>query len=150
NKWLNKAALPQSRTLSNGAAVINGVLYVPGGLNTGGTYTNTLYAYTASTNTWTTKAPVPAAGGCGTSAAIGGKLSGRTVIGGGFGFTSRLDRYDPATNAWTPRAAPPTTRSFTASGVINGKLYRVGGQANEPSAGLEVYDPATNKWTVKA
>ena len=36
--------------------------------------TRTLFAYTPSTNTWTTKAPMPVGGGCGASGVIGGRL----------------------------------------------------------------------------
>src|SRR5262249_45128961 len=70
DKWANGASLPQAVSDADGAAVINGVLYVPGGRHGG--YLNTLYAYNSSTNTWTTRAAMPVAGGLGVSGAIGG------------------------------------------------------------------------------
>ena len=60
--WTSRAPLPQTRMDANGAGVINGVLYVPGGVGNG-LMQKTLYAYTASSNTWTTKATMPAVGG---------------------------------------------------------------------------------------
>ena len=51
--WATMAPLPQPRASLNGTGTINGVLYVAGGfLN--GVETNTLFAYTPSTNTWAT------------------------------------------------------------------------------------------------
>ena len=73
DRWTARANLPQPRFHANGAGVINGVAYVPGGV-ADNAMVRTLYAYTASTNTWTTKTPMPVAGGRGASGVIGGKL----------------------------------------------------------------------------
>ena len=74
NAWTSRAAMPQPRASSNGAGVINGIVYVPGGHNGDGIYTRSLYAYNPATNTWSTKANMPAAIGCGGSGVLGGKL----------------------------------------------------------------------------
>src|SRR5215210_3151671 len=58
----------------NGTGTINGLLYLPGGKNASGTPTRTLYAYNASANAWSTKAPMPVPSGCGGSGVIGGQL----------------------------------------------------------------------------
>src|SRR5262245_35946327 len=60
-KWVTKAPLPAKRAWPSGAAVINGKIYVPGGLNPTGNPTKTLYVYNPGTNTWATKAPLPVA-----------------------------------------------------------------------------------------
>jgi N-acetylneuraminic acid mutarotase len=144
--WASRAPLPQAVTEADGAAVINGVLYVPGGLR-GSTYQNTLYAYTASSNTWATKTSVPVAGADGVSGAIGGKLYVLTGAAAGVGYVKRLDRYDPGTNTWTSRAAPLGYHLSAAGGVINGKLYIAGGATpSGVSNAVEVYDPGTNSW----
>ncbi|HEX3235208.1 MAG TPA: hypothetical protein VHR41_13490 [Gemmatimonadales bacterium] len=146
DKWASRASLPQAVSDADGAAVINGVLYLPGGRH-GSSYPNTLYAYNSSTNSWTTKAAMPVAGGLGVSAAIGGKLYVLTAAGAG-GYVRRFDRYDPATNSWASLAAPLGYHASGTSGVINGKLYVAGGQdaALNKSIAIEVYDPATNTW----
>jgi hypothetical protein len=66
--------MPQPGARSNGAGVIDGLVYVPGGQGTNGVYTNSVYAYNPATNTWTSKATMPVASGCGGSGVLGGKL----------------------------------------------------------------------------
>ena len=39
NSWTSRAAMPQPRASSNGAGVINGIVYVPGGHSGDGLYT---------------------------------------------------------------------------------------------------------------
>ena len=91
NRWITRAPLPQERMDANGAGIINGLLYVPGGAN-GGVYTKTLYAYNLSTNTWTTKAAMPVVGGRGASGVIGGKLYVLSGADATFSSAKRLDR----------------------------------------------------------
>ena len=43
NSWTSRAAMPERRAASNGAGVINGIVYVPGGHNGDGIYTKSLY-----------------------------------------------------------------------------------------------------------
>ena len=74
NKWTGRAAMPERRASSNGAGVVNGIVYVPGGHAGDGIYTRSLFAYNPATNTWATKASMPAAIGCGGSGVLGGKL----------------------------------------------------------------------------
>ncbi len=75
DRWTGRAPMPQPRAASsNGAGVINGIVYVPGGHGGDGLYTKSLYAYNPSTNAWSSKAPMPAAIGCGGSGVLGSKL----------------------------------------------------------------------------
>ncbi len=146
DRWTSRAPLPQTRMDANGAGVINGVMYVPGGVGNG-LMQRTLYAYTASSNTWTTKATMPAVGGRGASGVIGGKLFVLSGADAGFLTAKRLDRYDPASNSWTTRAAPVAFHDQPAAGVINGKFYVAGGLTpTGNTAVLEAYDPAINGW----
>jgi hypothetical protein len=147
-KWVTKAPLPAKRAWSSGAAVINGKLYVPGGLNASGNPTKTLYVYDPSTNTWATKAPLPVASARGAAAAINGKLYVVTPAAN----NALLHRYDPASNTWSARAPAPRAHLYPASGVIDGKLY-VAGSLNgdkSPLYGTSVYNPATNTWAARS
>ena len=56
--WIPRAPLPVARELPNGAAVMNGKIYVAGGLTPLGP-TRSLYVYNAASNSWSTKAPMP-------------------------------------------------------------------------------------------
>jgi probable HAF family extracellular repeat protein len=118
--------------------------------------TRTLYAYDASADRWSVKAPMPVAGGCGGSAAIGGRLyvfSGciRSSSGGKVG-ARLLQRYDPGTNSWTTLRSAPGTHFSPAVGAIGGKLYVAGGSndAGIATRRLDMYDPATNTWFTRA
>jgi N-acetylneuraminic acid mutarotase len=147
-KWVTKAPLPAKRAWPSGAAVINGKVYVPGGLNAFGNPTKTLYVYDPGTNTWATKAPLPVASARGAAAAINGKLYVLTPTAN----NSLLHRYDPASNAWTARASAPRAHHYPASGVIDGKLYVVGSISGDksPMYGTSVYTPATNTWAARS
>lgn len=152
NSWTPRAALPSARYDGNGAVAINGLLYLPGGRNSAGALTKTLYVYTLATNAWSTKAPLPTPSGCGASVMINGRLYVLTGCDGTSGFKARLHRYTPSSNTWTARASAPSAHGSPAVGVINGKLYVAGGRnaAGTAVATLHVYDPATNTWSTKA
>ncbi len=57
NVWTTRASMPTARLVVR-AEVINGILYVVGGL---GSSSTTLEAYNPATDTWTSLAPVPTA-----------------------------------------------------------------------------------------
>ncbi len=159
--WVTKAPMPAARRSSHGATVINGKIYVVGGLNAAQEPTRNLFVYDVAGNYWVSKAPMPMASYAGASAAIDGKLYVVATPPGDDGFYSgatRLYRYDPATNTWSARRSAPHNHQGGMARAINGKLYVVGGvtlywdDAPRPIGHneLEVYNPATNAWITKA
>jgi hypothetical protein len=127
--WIPRAPLPAARELPNGAAVINGKIYVAGGLTALGP-TRSLYLYNAASNSWSTKASMPIRSHGGAAAAIDGKLWVIATPAGEGGFytnETRLFRYDPATDTWSEREPAPHHHHRAAVGVINGKIYVAGG-----------------------
>jgi M6 family metalloprotease-like protein len=152
NAWSNKAALPNARYDGNGAALISGLLYLPGGRNAAGTPTKSLFAYSLAANTWSTRAALPVPSGCGGSAVIAGLLYVLTGCDNTAVFTGLLHRYTPSTNSWTARATAPAGHAYPAVGVIGGKLYVAGGKnaAGVATATLHVYTPGTNTWAARA
>jgi subtilisin family serine protease len=150
--WTNRAALPSARHQPVAAAV-GGILYVIGGLNSTGTAQRTVYGYTPSTNTWATKAQLPAARyGGGGAAAINDKI----YVAGGFDLTGKPTRtlyvYTPATNTWATKAQMPAASSCGGPAALSGKLYVFSGctllstGAQTSAALLHRYDPGTNSW----
>ena len=129
--WTPRAPLPASRQFPNGAAVINGKIYVAGGLTALGP-TRSLYVYNVAANSWSTMTPMPVRSYGGAAAAIDGKLwvvattpgdSGRYID------PARIFRYDPATDSWSEREPAPHPHHLGTVGVINGKIYVAGGTA---------------------
>jgi N-acetylneuraminic acid mutarotase len=145
NSWTTRAPMPVALVSSNGAATINGKLYVSG--------SGSLFVYNPATNTWATRAPMPNHASQGVSAAIGGKLyvligncndcTGDAVS----NIVQQLWRYNPATNEWRRLKGSPRKHVSGVGGVINGKWYVAGGSSDRA---LDVYDPETNTWAQKA
>ena len=176
NTWTDRRPLPKRLAGTNGAAVLNGKIYVTGGYPDGGMNFPwpTVYMYEPARNTWTRKRDMPTvngesgrqypAGG-GVTGVIGGKLyvvSGCYLKDPTYGSLGQVCnpmflRYNPATDRWV-RLPPPFPEALHATGpsiggVIDGKLYVMAESFDEtdPTGGVKayfaVYDPATNQWT---
>ncbi len=135
---------PSMPTARENSANFGSTLAVVGG-NTSSGVTGALEIYDASTNSWTSEAPMPTPrsnlGGA-SGYAIGGRDSSGAVL-----ATNEL--YDSATNTWTTKAPMPTPRADLAVVAFNGLIYAIGGRGADgsPLATVEVYDPTTDTWT---
>ncbi len=154
--WSQMASMPGVREAPNGASVINGKLYVTGGLNNQRTAaglpkpTKTLFVYNPGTNSWARKADMPQAGGFGAQGVINGKLYVYVPPIRPFADTDQqFYRYNPATDTWVRRAVPPVPGDETLTGgtggAINGKFYLAGLDSR-----LHVYDPTNDTWKTRA
>jgi N-acetylneuraminic acid mutarotase len=167
NTWTFRRALPVALARSNGAAVINGKIYVSGGYSdyAGFFPRNSLYVYNPVTNTWTQKHAMPVGedwwvGDRGATGVINGKLYVVTACLTAYdpwgyveGCAPRFFRYNPGTDQWAtlPSPSPLGTDAVSplAGGVIGGKLYVMAGSRYTHDGRFAVYDPATNQWTAK-
>jgi N-acetylneuraminic acid mutarotase len=151
--WSTRAGLPSKRR-GFVAAVASGQLYAIGGLNSVGIVVRSVVAYNPSTNTWSTKASLPAARQSGNGAAT---INGTIYVAGGQDAAGALSRtlyaYNASTNAWSTRASMPVVSGCGGSAVISSKLYVISG-CTRSSTGAQVfaqllhrYDPSTNRWT---
>jgi len=175
NTWTERRPLPVPLASSNGAGVINGKIYISGGLSVVGDAppTRALYVYNPATNSWARKHDLPAINSPGKDWTVGlngvtGVINNRLYV---VTFCSmrlyrtdhcegdligpRLFRYNPATDLWVKLAPPFPAKTaddpwvFTlAGGVIGGKFYVMAGDILNKGR-LSVYDPATNRWTAK-
>jgi N-acetylneuraminic acid mutarotase len=150
NTWKTRAPFPHPIQYTNGAAAINGKIYMTGGCTGYKAYHGWTWMYDPATNAWTEKASMPAATWAGNTGVIQNKLYVLSSCDGqedcGTSTNLFFGRYDPATDAWTSLALPPSGSGhlFGGSAVIGGKFYAAGGDSD----GLvEVYDPATNQWS---
>ncbi len=152
NSWTTKAQMPTPRW-NHVSGTINGTIYVAGGTNTCSTPPapiSTFEAYNPATDTWTSKAPMPAA----MSGAASGVVNGILYVAGGWGSSgpsATLLAYNPSTDTWTTKAPMPSVRYGAAAGVINGILYVAGGTTGSGTiANAYAYNPLTDSWTIKA
>jgi N-acetylneuraminic acid mutarotase len=152
--WTTKASLPHVVVGygNNGAVVIQGLIYVPGGMHHA-TSDSYLQVYNPVTNRWVDKAPmppVPPYGESGLASGVSGAINGKLYVLGscfqnGQDCGHAFERYDPALDTWTLLPiAPLVPFRGAAAGVLNGKF------CVEEGGALEVYDPTTNKWTLKS
>jgi N-acetylneuraminic acid mutarotase len=150
--WRLRADLPIP--VQNSALIaLNGALYDFGGdsVNEFDDWpVSEMVAYDPGTDSWTARAPMPAARSDLGAAVVGGKLY---VMGGSDNDAVQdLWMYDPALDAWAVKAPVPTRRSFLAVAALDGLIYAAGGETGygNGSAVVEVYDPATDHWSQAA
>jgi N-acetylneuraminic acid mutarotase len=122
NDWATRRAAPHFHR-QGAAGVIDGKLYVVGGLKNSGTDpVADLDVYNPARNTWKTLAPIPRAGPA-IGASLGGKLY---VISGPNAYV-----YNPRNNRWKSIAAPKYAHAGLVQVWIKGRphLLAVGGSA---------------------
>ncbi len=154
NSWSSGASMPASVAFAS-SAVMNGLLYVAGGMSYGYYTSSAFQVYNPTTNTWTSlpAMPTPVFGGGG--AALNGNfyvLGGGT--GSGLGLTPspvlQVSIYNPTTNAWTQGVSsiPAPTMGSPAVVTMNGLAYVIGGGNISGSiTAVQAYNPATDTWT---
>lgn len=138
------------------SAIVDGKIYVAGGVGVGSKSISTLEVFDPLLNTWS----APAVTGTFTprhglaSCVVDGKIY---AFGGAneTGILNTVEIFDPLTNAWS---TPSTTGSFTArrgltASLLGGKIYVIGGYDGLPGVPgnylntIEVFDPTANVWT---
>jgi hypothetical protein len=123
-------------------------LYVLGGLDENGDYSNVLERYDPATDAWTILASWPRPG-----FAFIEKVGELLCAIGGYKnldqpIRREVDCYDPATDVWSTGAQVPEAYSSFYPVVYGGKAYVLGGS----NASLEMvdsswsYDPITDQW----
>lgn len=134
----------------HGAEVINGKLYLFGGLDGNGASAGQVQIYDPVSNSWSVGTPAPYAGGSIATALIGGKVY---VAGGIVGSTtvSTAAVYNPTNDTWASIPPMPAGRNHAAAATDGTKFYIFGGRTggNVPSVGfsdVQIYDPAWNTW----
>jgi N-acetylneuraminic acid mutarotase/glucose/arabinose dehydrogenase len=134
------------------AEVVNGKLYLFGGL--GGGSEGKVQIYDPVANQWTEGAPMPFAAGSSSSAVIGSQVY---VAGGivGSSTTTQAARYTPATDTWQAIAPMPQGRNHAAAESDGAKMFVFGGRGPGSGDGnfvangfdtVQIYDPATDSW----
>ncbi len=151
--WTQKADKPTAFINMQNASVIDGKIYVFGGID-GTKPLSKVEVYDPATDTWSTKSDMPIARAMMPSCLVNNKVY---VLGGGFirygQFTwlSTVKEYDPSTDTWTSKADMPRPTTLFPACVVDGKIYAFGGNNNQVyHKNIVVYDPATDTWASKA
>lgn len=152
NAWTDLAPMTMARGGAT-AQVLNGKIYVIGGMGGDGASLASVEIYDPVANTWAAGIAMSKARDNPGSAVLGGKLyafGGRTRFASGgeeAATPTSVEMFDPATNAWAPRASMPTGRRTPIVGLLEGKAQVVGGEnAGAAFAVNEEYDPVANTW----
>lgn len=144
--WNTLKPMPTAREGVSGC-MIDGIIYVIGGVASGGVALKTVEAYDPVTDTWTTKAPMPTGRWALGTAVVDGKIYAMGTGQGG----KTVEEYDPATDTWTSKASMLVGSGYFGTGVIDGIIYTMGGSPGPGSQQSRVfaYDPPADEWSEK-
>ena len=143
--WTTKTSLSTLRT--SGSAVVNGKIYVIGGLDGGGFFSDSVEEYDPATDTWSSKASMPT----GRRDLAVSVVNGKIYAIGGIGYDPNniliydvVEEYDPVTDTWATKTAMPTGREYLTASSVNNKVYALGGSIGPGSTfdTVEEYDPS--------
>mgnify|MGYP005857681923 CR=1 FL=1 len=123
------------------AAVVGGLIYVPGGRPASGQPVDVLEAYDPLQDRWERRADLPVA----LSAYALASFEGRLFLFGGWDgsqFVNTVYEYDPSLDRWIERAPMPTRRGFAGAAEAAGSIYVIGGYNGQSALTVnEAYDP---------
>jgi N-acetylneuraminic acid mutarotase len=146
--------------------VLNGRLYMIGGLQGSFAPLGRVYEYDAASNHWARKHDMPRA----LHHVMPVSLNGKIYVFGGFanmpekpGYVPTADawEYSPDTDAWRALAPMPTPRGAGGAVAVEGRIFVLGGAGMRPPSApavfgfsgahaaldaVEEYVPATNSW----
>lgn len=163
--YWTKAALPTVARQELYPEVLNGKIYVVGGLlspNTG--FSAHFESYDPVKNAWTVLRPLPEARHHITLSAVKGLLYGVGGFTGGFPdwrAQPTMFIYNPVSNTWSKGTDLPVARAEGISAVVDSKIYLIGGRVRATenarlfndhvdSVRNEVFDPTTRRWSALA
>jgi len=135
--------------------VLDGKIYVVGGMNGNGASVATVEAFDPVTETWSAEPPMTTRRDNPGAAAVDDRLyvfGGRTRDADGSSpepTLSSVEMFDPTSGAWISRAPMPTGRRTMAVGRLNDRVQLIGGEIRADGAAFsqnEEYDPATDTW----
>lgn len=165
NTWTQKEPMPTARG-GLGVATVNGKIYAIGGSiqnvynspSSSWEIVGTNEEYDHTTNTWTTKKPMPTPRVYFATAVYQDKIycfggiiglgqfpyQDTDILLTGHLWSNATEVYDPTTDMWETKAPmPSTSQKQLAATVVDGKIYFVGGYGTQPAM---VYDPVTDSW----
>jgi len=153
DSWTTKAPVPAAAFNGYASAVLDGKIYVIGGLSAR-LDSNLNFIYNAETDKWSEGSPPPSSQGGGAAGATTGALAPKRVY--VFGEIANLKQgenpdfvrvYNPKNDNWAYGADSPTDRYDFGVAIVNDTFYVVGGHTYNfpgnfaPSSVNEQYSP---------
>jgi hypothetical protein len=154
DSWTTKAPVPASAFDGYASAVLDGKIYVIGGLSAGSD-SNLNFIYNIETDKWSAGAPPPSSHGGGAAGATTGAMAPKRVY--VFGEVANIRQgenpdfvrvYNPKIDDWTYGADNPSVNRYNFGvAVVNETFYVVGGHTYNftgnfvPSSANEQYTP---------
>jgi N-acetylneuraminic acid mutarotase len=154
NTWTTLPSMPTARG-GAAAVVVNGVIWVVGGMNSSGASLNTTERFDIATGRWSSGPAMITPRDNPGLAVVNGTIyafGGRTRLSNGTEQAPRLTSTESlaaGATGWTARASMPTGRRAMAVGVLNGKIIAAGGEKQADGRTFpqtEEYNPLTNTW----
>ena len=154
NAWTSLAPMATPRA---GAAVdvLNGKIYVVGGMGSDGASLASVEIFDPVAGTWSAGPSLATRRDNPGAATLDGKLyvfGGRTREASGVvanGTLASVEMLDPAAGAWVARAPMPSGRRTFLVAKLGGRAQVIGGEATGSGGAFsanEEYDPATDTW----
>jgi DNA-binding CsgD family transcriptional regulator len=140
NVWVSLGDKPTA-TSHIQAAVVRGLIYVPGGEASDGTVLNIFESYDPRSQRWEQLPQLPEPRSRYALASVEGRLY---LFGGwdGSSTSAEVFIYDPDAKRWSTGAALPTPRRSAGAAVIEGRIYVIGGESDAGAQRVnERYDP---------
>ncbi|MEC8044250.1 MAG: kelch repeat-containing protein, partial [Verrucomicrobiota bacterium] len=146
--WEEKAPVSVARQIRDGAAVLDGKIYVVGGSDQ--TKKDLFERYDPNTNTWHTLSPISSPRN---SSAVS-SLQGKLYAIGGYDDNGRLatvEIFDPTNDSWTQGPSLPHA-VYSGSSISHGEsIYLIGG--NDPDSKIAtnyMLEANSSAWVAKA
>ena len=152
--WSTLADMPTPRGGAT-AQVLNGDLYVIGGLGADGASLDTVEIFDPVTGQWSTGTDLQTRRDNPGSAVVDDLLyvfGGRTRNADGFivnGTLNTIEIYDPVSDLWTFGTPMPTGRRAMSVGTLNNRIQVIGGEVGVGGNAFdqnEEYNPITDTW----
>lgn len=150
-RWTTANPLPERLQEMHGV-VLDGLVYIAGGIAAGNVDSDRAYRYDPESDVWERIADLPAprhhmplAVANDTLYAIGGLVTGPQS----FDPNANLWLYDVANDGWESRASMPEARGASAVGVVDGRIIVVGGlgAGSQLLRTAAIYDPGSDSWS---
>jgi DNA-binding CsgD family transcriptional regulator len=146
DRWMLLTTSKPTRVSNIGAAIIDEVIYVPGGRTANGEPTAVVEAYNLKNETWGQVAPLPRALMAYALAVYEKQLY---LFGGrdNRGYVNTTYIYDTQQDRWLEGTKMPAQRAYAAAATLDSHIFVVGGyDGQREQSTCEVYSPEENTW----